>query len=40
MTYEKEFKVTADQVRREVNRIKKEKRQYDDYGKPWNPKKN
>jgi hypothetical protein len=34
MTYEKEFNVTIKQVKNEVRRIKKEKREYDECGLP------
>jgi Mn-dependent DtxR family transcriptional regulator len=34
MDYEKEFNVTADEVKKEVEKIQKEKRiEYDDYGR-------
>lgn len=40
MNYEKEFKVTAKQVKNEVRRIKNEKREYNKYGEPvYNPNK-
>ena len=36
MNYEKEFKVTAQEVKKEVNKIKLEKTEYDEYGKVIN----
>ena len=34
--YEKEFGVTADDIRKEIARIVVDKREYDDYGKVIN----
>jgi hypothetical protein len=34
MNYNKEFNIDPKQVENEVRRIKIEKREYDDYGKP------
>lgn len=39
MNYEKEFGVTANQVKNEIRRIKMEKVEYDEFGKPVDNKK-